>query len=359
MRRAGYSVTMLPTLGGSYEESPPSLIDVAARDRRWCQGNLQHSRIIAARGFVWATRQHFATGIMGYLASPLWLLLLVVSGLEMFLPSGIQPFTYLGRQPELALMVPQAVPLLQLTTATLVLLYAPKFLATVVLLTQPEAVKEHGGFGGVLRSVLLESVFATLFAPVAMLAHSWFLLNIVMGRATGWTTQARSDRALPFWFVVRNFGMHSLIGLAVTYGLYRYAPESLPWFLPLLIGLILAIPLVEITSSLRLGEALIRAKIFLVPSETTVIPVLNHARQLLAARETKDTSDYRQLVLSDPSVMALHLRLLKEAPPSLEMPRAQLTALAEAARRRETEAFTRQEWVALLSDPESLEAARS
>ena len=37
IRRAGYAVYMLPTLGGSYEESPPSLIDLAARDRRWCQ----------------------------------------------------------------------------------------------------------------------------------------------------------------------------------------------------------------------------------------------------------------------------------------------------------------------------------
>ena len=63
--------------------------------------------------------------------------------------------------------------------------------------------------------------------------------------------------------------------------------------------------------------------------------------------------------MNDPAVMALHLRLLKEAPPLLETPRAQLAALAEAARRRETGAFTRQDWVALLSDPESLEAAKS
>ena len=42
MRRAGWAVHMLPALGGSYEESPPTLIDLAARDRRWCQGNLQH-----------------------------------------------------------------------------------------------------------------------------------------------------------------------------------------------------------------------------------------------------------------------------------------------------------------------------
>src|SRR5260370_2237788 len=59
MRRAGYSVYMLPTLGGSYEESPPSLIDLAARDRRWCHGNLQHIRIIGPNGFVWSPRQHF------------------------------------------------------------------------------------------------------------------------------------------------------------------------------------------------------------------------------------------------------------------------------------------------------------
>jgi membrane glycosyltransferase len=34
MRRAGYAVYMLPTLGGSYEESPPSLIDLSIRDRQ-------------------------------------------------------------------------------------------------------------------------------------------------------------------------------------------------------------------------------------------------------------------------------------------------------------------------------------
>ena len=71
MLRAGYTVYMLPGLGGSYEESPPSLIDLAARDRRWCQGNLQHARLIGARGFTLATRQHLANGIMGYLSSPL------------------------------------------------------------------------------------------------------------------------------------------------------------------------------------------------------------------------------------------------------------------------------------------------
>ena len=87
IRRAGYAVYMLPTLGGSFEESPPSLIDLAARDRRWCQGNLQHIRVLPTKGLKLATRQHFTTGIMSYLASPLWMAQLLV-GIVLVLQSA-------------------------------------------------------------------------------------------------------------------------------------------------------------------------------------------------------------------------------------------------------------------------------
>ena len=91
MRRAGYAVYALPTLGGSYEESPPSLIDLAARDRRWCQGNLQHTRLLATKGLVLASRQHLAAGVMGYLASPLWMAQLLVGIALVLQTSYIRP----------------------------------------------------------------------------------------------------------------------------------------------------------------------------------------------------------------------------------------------------------------------------
>ena len=358
LQRAGWEVWMAPDLTGSYEEPPPTIYDHLKRDRRWAQGNLQHSRVLLAQGLKLPSRLHLAMGIMSYMASPLWLLLLVVSALEMFVPRGIAPFAYAGRHPELALSVSQATPLLQLVTATLVLLYAPKLLALMVLLAQPDAVKNHGGTWNILRSVVLESIFATLFAPVVMLVHSWFIFNIVVGRATGWGTQTRDDRALPFWLVFREYWPHTLIGMLAALALYRYAPNSLGWFVPLLLGLILTIPLVQISSSLKLGAALTHDDLFLVPSETQTIAVLKRAHQLLERRESAErTMDYRRLVLSDPAVMALHLQLLQEAPPMVELPPAQLAALADAARRQDTQGFTRQDWVALLSDAESLEAA--
>ena len=63
-------------LGGSYEECPPSLLDFAARDRRWCQGNLQHLAVLPARGLHWVSRLHLLTGIGSYLTAPLWFIFL-------------------------------------------------------------------------------------------------------------------------------------------------------------------------------------------------------------------------------------------------------------------------------------------
>ena len=50
LRRAGWEVWMAPDIGGSFEEPPPTLMDYLIRDRRWCQGNLQHLRVVFAQG---------------------------------------------------------------------------------------------------------------------------------------------------------------------------------------------------------------------------------------------------------------------------------------------------------------------
>ncbi len=47
MRRAGYEVWLVSDLAGSYEQQQPDLLSELQRDRRWCQGNLQNSRLMA------------------------------------------------------------------------------------------------------------------------------------------------------------------------------------------------------------------------------------------------------------------------------------------------------------------------
>ena len=46
MRRAGWKVWIADDLDGSYEQVPPNLLAELQRDRRWCHGNLQNSRLM-------------------------------------------------------------------------------------------------------------------------------------------------------------------------------------------------------------------------------------------------------------------------------------------------------------------------
>jgi len=349
LRRAGCEVWMAPDIGGSFEEPPPTLLDYLIRDRRWCQGNLQHLRIVFAQGLALPSRLHLALGIMSYVSSPLWLMLLLVSVGDMM--SAKPPDS--GLEPMLPpLFVSHASELVVLVVATVMALYGPKFLAVFAVLENPEATRAHGGAGAVLWSALCESVFATLMAPIVMLQHSWFVFSILMGMATGWNAQTRADRALPLSVVAAKFAPHTIIGLAAGLLLQRYAPDSFDWFLPLLAGLWVAIPLVAFSSSPMLGNLAREEGLFLVPSETWGSKVLARAHALASSHDV-GVNPTPEMVLDDPRIRDLHLALLEGAPAPLADP-LRLWSLREHARRRDTADFSREDWALLLSDSEGL-----
>lgn len=351
LRRAGWEVWMAPDIGGSFEEPPPTVADHLLRDRRWCQGNLQHLRIVFARGLTTPSRLHLALGIMSYLASPLWLLLLVVSAIEMLNFKPAPGFSYVGLQPALAYMMSHAAELGSLVLATLVLLYVPKLLALAVVLDDEKATRAHGGLGSLLVSVALESIFSTLLAPIVMLQHSWYVLTILLGISTGWSSQARDDRALPLPFVVSAFIPHTIVGIAATVVLWDTG--AFGWYVPLLAGLWLAIPLVFFTSSPLLGRAARNEGFFLTPPETRGLKVLDRAHALASTHQGL-TADARRLVFEDPAVRELHLSLLAGTPAPQD--RMRLWALREQWARQDTSRFSREDWALLLSDPESIQA---
>ncbi len=353
LRRAGWEVWMAPDLGGSFEEPPPSLLDHLIRDRRWCQGNLQHLRIVFAQGLTLPSRLHLAMGIMSYVASPLWLLLLVFSAIDMMNYVAPAPASYIGLWPSLAHSVSYAAEMVVLVLATLVLLYVPKLLAALALLEDPVATRAHGGTSAVFRGLFWESVFSTLMAPIVMLQHSWYVLSILMGMATGWNSQTRTDRALPWDFVAGKFWPHTLIGVVATVILWRYAGGAFNWFVPLLAGMLVSIPLVVISSSPLMGLWTRRDNLFVVPSETRGLAVMDRAHALAGAHQDL-AQDARQLVLEDRQVRDLHLALLSGTPqPDVS---ARLGVLRAQAARRDTAAFSGEDWTMILSDSEGLRA---
>ena len=95
MRRAGWKVWVADELEGSYEQVPPNLLAELQRDRRWCHGNLQNSRLMFEPGLHPVHRTVFLTGVIAYASSPLWLAFLVLSTMLFAQHAGNDPDVFL------------------------------------------------------------------------------------------------------------------------------------------------------------------------------------------------------------------------------------------------------------------------
>ena len=238
MRRAGWGIYMTVNLGGSFEEVPPSLIDYAARDRRWCQGNLQHLAVLPARGLHWASRLHLLIGIGAYVTAPLWLAFLVLGILISLQANFVRP-EYFPKGFALFPSWPAQDPVLaaQVFGATIGLLMIPKLLACLATLV---TTARRRGFGGGVRlcaAVLTETLLSALIAPSMMIFQSVAVIEILLGRDAGWQVQRRSDGGVSGREVVSKFALPTACGLAMAASAYAVSVPLLAWMSPVMIDI--------------------------------------------------------------------------------------------------------------------------
>ncbi len=268
IRRGGWHVWLLPELGGSYEQVPSNLLDYAARDRRWVQGNLQHGRLVAAPGLHPVSRLHLAMGIMGYGASPFWLLFLLLSGAAV-IGEELRGPVYFGAERTLFPLWPadRTFEIHSLLALTGMLLFGPKLLSLVAALASRARAQGFGGRARLLASAVIELVLSTLMAPVMMLIHTGFIVRILAGRAVGWAAQPRAERDVAWMVAARRHAWHVAIAVAALSALAAGAPNYLLWVMPAIAGLLLAIPFTVISSSRRGGLMARRLGLLMIPEE--------------------------------------------------------------------------------------------
>jgi len=238
---------------------------------------------------------------------------------------------------------------------TMSLLLAPKLLGYLAMLFERET---RRGFGGAIRaffSMLAEILISGLIAPVMMLIQSSSVTGILLGRDSGWSAQRRDDGSLPLRDVMRRYVWHTLFGLLLAFAAYEVSFSLFAWMTPVIIGLILAIPLVQWSASPRVGRALRRWKILLTPEETAPPDVLTRANGLVAQFPVGEAAGLGRL-FADPALLAAHRALLPkltqrkrgDVDVALVVALAKLEDCTTLTQARET--LTRQETMALLSD---------
>ncbi|MDB4973767.1 MAG: glycosyl transferase family 2 [Myxococcaceae bacterium] len=338
--RAGWEVRIAHDLSGSWEELPPTLPEYVGRDRRWCQGNMQHLQIAISEGLKPMSRIHMLVGAFAYLAGPVWMLFVIIGAIL----AATSATT----------MVPPKVAVI-LAGATAITLLGPRLLGLLSTLFDRDARRAHGGAIRVVLSVLFEAIFAATIAPLLMVHHTKIVLSILMGGSISWGAQSRRSTGA-LMKIVRSELTSTVLGVVMVALLVLFALPLVPWLSPIWLPLVLAIPLALLASSEWAGQALAFFGILRVPSETSTDDLVLRADDLRSMTTADDSARFRDMVL-DPVLLAAHIARLPKDPPTANAPAKngeQLERAREKARRAGPTALSVAERKLLASDAESM-----
>jgi membrane glycosyltransferase len=367
--RARWEVWLAYDLEGSYEEAPQTMLDNARRDRRWCQGNMQHAMVAWARGLRGLSRIHLAMGIMGYLASPLWLFFLLTFNWMLWYEAntGLSRITVRSLTPFLKVNATEHAFLI--FAICMAMLFLPKVLALVDLARDTPRRRAFGGMVHATCGALAETAFSTLHAPLQMLWHSQFVAASLLLFGVQWGPQNRDADGIPWSEAFRHHWMHTAIGLVWGTAIWRLDHPAFWWFAPVVAGMVLSMPLSVLTSRAGLGENARRLGLFLTPEETAPPPELAALRARMAALEKSGQTAPRPAdagladAVLDPYVNAVHVSLLREkgqnpayaqALAELGVGKPEVRALCEKLLAEGPDHLGRMEKLLILSDAEVL-----
>jgi membrane glycosyltransferase len=348
MQKAGYQVWLMPVTEDSYEEGPPTLLDTLKRDRRWCQGNMQHIKLLLAKGWNSIARLNFFHGILSYFASPLWLAFLVVAtilaGMPGKRPLEVRDGNYAG---------------IVLLALTLGLLFVPKFLILFRQLRRPDIARQFHSRRALFWSVGLDTVFFTIMAPILMVFHSKFVLYTLLGRGVRWAEQRRkSDGSVDWQESIMNLSGITVFALVWGAVAFWQSPRFFGWISPVLAGMALAIPFSIMTAGRRSGKSrgLFSTLEELDPPQ--VIGELSHHLEQAHERSIPLPAlaqNYGLLQAAlDPYVNALHVSLLRQRQRVTAENRDYLDQLRKRIVREGPDALTKRELSALMYDPDMM-----
>ncbi len=284
LRRAGWGVEVRADITGSYEQGPPTIIDMITRDRRWCQGNMQHMAVLLqARGITWTSRFHLVTGIFSYLSSPLWLLFICI-GIVLSLQNSFLVPDYFGDGAALFPTWPviDSERALKLFIATMTILFTPKICGLLYGLLDTDWRRDVGA-RRTISGTLCETLLSILIAPVLMVTQTSAVISVLSGRDSGWPPQKREDGGYSSAATVRHHLPATVLGVVLTVSAIAISPVYAAWLAPATIGLLLSAPVSYFTAQRAAGLRLRRLGLLASPHETN--PPASRAASVRARKD--------------------------------------------------------------------------
>lgn len=253
MRRAGYEVRVLPEERGSWEENPPTMLDFAQRDVRWCQGNMQYTKLLGTPGLYPMSRFQLLWAILMFIGIPAWTLMIALLPVAAWQARGVADYP------------------VGLAIALYVIFFTmylmPKIAGLVDAMLTKGGVARYGGWLRFVLGAAIELVFSFLQGAVSTIRTSIFMIGLAFGKSVTWGGQSRDAQRLSWSDAARNLWPQTLFGVLVCGALLAVAPAVFWWSLPLTAGYLLAVPFAVVTASPTLGRLMQRAGLCGIPED--------------------------------------------------------------------------------------------
>ena len=280
--RAGWEVRLLPETDGTWEEMPTNAMDLLGREKRWCQGNLQHVGVLGLPGLRSGSRAHIVLGIGGYMTAPLWWGFLLLGAVRVLTgtPRRLGLLAYGLTEPGPAAMM--------LTVSAALLLLTPRVLNLWRILADRKATESFGGIRRLLAGVAIEQVFWVLLGPVLSVINAGFVLRTLGGQVVPWDAQARGDRYID---PVQAAALHwPQLVVAVILGAASIKAGGwyATWMAAPTLGLLLSPWLTSISSRVDLGRWTQRRGLFLTVDDIAPARELQDLAVALAGPRATD-----------------------------------------------------------------------
>ena len=182
-------------------------------------------------------------GIMGYVSVLLWLLFLAAAFYVTILAQQTPAQYFSGGAQSYALFPTWPVRNLErereLLMWTLTLLLLPKIFGYLVAVSGPER-KAFGGVAALTAGLFIETLFSSLIAHIFMALQSAAIVEVLLGRDSGWKPQRRDDSSLPASVIMHYHLGHMLIGVSIGVLASATSMSLFLWTLPAALGLTLS-----------------------------------------------------------------------------------------------------------------------
>lgn len=261
MQAAGWEVHLDASLGDTFEEVPPNLIDHTARERRWCQGNLQHLKVMLWPRLRFMGRMHLGAGVSYYAAGPAWVAFAVLLSLA---PAAA------GRHVAAEAWRP-----------LLALVVLPRLASLLVVLASARQSAAFGGRAAALAGVVLDQALTVLLMPLNLVVSAQFVAATLGGRSVGWGTQARCDRGVGWGEALGLLWPYLAAGVAWVAMLGVIRPGHAAVLLPALVALLASPALAVWSSRTSLGLAARRWGLFRTVDEVAPSRELRQFRRAM------------------------------------------------------------------------------